>query len=272
MLGAAVGGGTGKFVEKAWDSGEKWINSYFRNHNDSVQELASKNSLDFLTQLAMRINKLEEKNVALKKTIEKAQDQPEFSVLLQKALLASAQTDSLEKHSVLARLVADRLTMDPESTLALTTKIACDTISLMSSRQIKLLGIITNIIYLRPHGYPEAVVEGTMSSTYIREWTLGRLLMFAGYEFRAVDLDHLESLRCIKNVPPINPVAYSTITINHVEIDFADVSDPSLAQNIVFLWRLFTLNGGGLTLTGKMIGALAGDNISGHNTEFINFD
>ena len=31
-LGAAVGGAAGKFVEKAWDSGEKWITSYFADH------------------------------------------------------------------------------------------------------------------------------------------------------------------------------------------------------------------------------------------------
>ena len=28
-LSGAIGGGAGKFVEKAWDSGEKWVVSYF---------------------------------------------------------------------------------------------------------------------------------------------------------------------------------------------------------------------------------------------------
>ncbi len=39
-LGAAIGGGAGKFVEKAWDSGEKWIVSYFANHQEKAREKA----------------------------------------------------------------------------------------------------------------------------------------------------------------------------------------------------------------------------------------
>ena len=51
-LSAAVGRAAGKFVEKAWDSGEKWIASYFANHHGKSQEKAKENSLSFLTDLA----------------------------------------------------------------------------------------------------------------------------------------------------------------------------------------------------------------------------
>jgi hypothetical protein len=40
-IGAAIGGAAGKFVEKAWDSGEKWIQTYFKNHNKASQLLTS---------------------------------------------------------------------------------------------------------------------------------------------------------------------------------------------------------------------------------------
>jgi len=30
IIGAAIGGAAGKFVEKAWNLGEKWISSYFK--------------------------------------------------------------------------------------------------------------------------------------------------------------------------------------------------------------------------------------------------
>ena len=54
-LGAAIGGAAGKFVEKAWDSGEKWITSYFENHHEKSQEKAKQNTLSFLTDLAKRV-------------------------------------------------------------------------------------------------------------------------------------------------------------------------------------------------------------------------
>ena len=49
-IGAAVGGAAGKFVEKAWDSGEKWIQSYFKDHKEVVQQKATDNTMDFLNE------------------------------------------------------------------------------------------------------------------------------------------------------------------------------------------------------------------------------
>lgn len=37
-IGAAVGGAAGKFVEKAWDSGEKWIQTFFKDHKEVAQK------------------------------------------------------------------------------------------------------------------------------------------------------------------------------------------------------------------------------------------
>ena len=47
-ISAAAGGIAGKFVEKVWDSGEKWIQSYFKDHKQNAQVAATENSLDFL--------------------------------------------------------------------------------------------------------------------------------------------------------------------------------------------------------------------------------
>ena len=47
-LGAAIGGAAGKFAEKAQDSGEKWLGTYFANHGIKAQKKARENSLAFL--------------------------------------------------------------------------------------------------------------------------------------------------------------------------------------------------------------------------------
>src|ERR1700730_7418425 len=89
-LGAAVGGATGKFVEKAWDSGEKWIASYFANHRPKAIEKAQENSADFLSELASRIKDLEDRKEVSKERIETAQEHPDFSVTLHTALITAA--------------------------------------------------------------------------------------------------------------------------------------------------------------------------------------
>ena len=37
-ISAAVGGAAGKLVEKAWNSGERWLASYFKDHHPEAQE------------------------------------------------------------------------------------------------------------------------------------------------------------------------------------------------------------------------------------------
>ena len=60
-FGAAVGGAAGKFVEKAWDSGEKWITAYLSDHRPKAIAQAHENSADFLNELALRIKALEDR-------------------------------------------------------------------------------------------------------------------------------------------------------------------------------------------------------------------
>jgi len=66
-LGAAIGGAAGKFTEKAWDSGQRWLKTYFANHGKKAQLKAKENSLEFLKELAERVKKLEDEHVVNKR-------------------------------------------------------------------------------------------------------------------------------------------------------------------------------------------------------------
>ena len=107
--GAAVGGATGKFVKKAWDSGERWITNYFSDHRPNAIAQAQANSLEFVQELATRVKRLKEKGSVSKEQLEAAQEQPDFSVALQKAMLTAAQTSDSQKHQLLAVILSERL-------------------------------------------------------------------------------------------------------------------------------------------------------------------
>ena len=149
-LGAAVGGSAGKFTEIAMGSGWQWISNHFNNHQPKSQEKAQKNGLDFLLELGARIKNLEDSHAITQEKIEKIQEDPDFSAALQKALISSAQTENKEKHKILAELLSQRLTVETESLLALTTKMALDVVSFLTPNQLNILALVVSIYNLSP--------------------------------------------------------------------------------------------------------------------------
>lgn len=265
-FGAAVGGGTGKFVEKAWDSGEKWIKSYFKNHKDIVQQRATENSLDFLTELANRIKILEDEKFISIEGIEVAQDHPEFSAILQKALLTSAQTDEKGKHQLLASLVSERLASEPQSTFSLSAKMACDAIAFMTQNQITLLALLIALDYMGPA--PELGADRPTKEAEVNAWFEQHIKRFESFELGSQDLDHLESLSCLRNSSQVHRGMMPIRVINEVEIKYNDFSNPALGKKMGQLYFNLRQTGVQLTTTGKVIGYTAFSLMEGARPDF----
>lgn len=267
-LGAAVGGGAGKFVEKAWDSGEKWIQTYFKDHKENAQKQATANSLDFLTELTHRIKQLEDEQKISKEKIDQAQDHPDFSAFLHKALLTSAQTDSTDKHKLLARLVSERLSSQPESVFSLASKMACDALSFTSTNQILLLGLLTNLYAIRPHPFPPVGLTSEKFQEWMDNWVTQRLLPFKTLIIGKQDLNHLESLSCLKINQFIGRDLNQIYSIGEFKFDFNLLKIADLKEKIQKYWNESKLQAVDLTTTGQIIGVLASDMVSNTQTSF----
>lgn len=262
-LGAAVGGATGKFVEKAYDSGQKWIATYFADHKPKAVEKAQENSADFLRQLADRIKILEDQNVATREQIETAQDHPDFSVALQKALLTAAQTDNREKHHLLARILADRLTAPAEGMQAMASKMACDAIGFMTPNQLKLLGLVTALFYVGP---TNQLNEGTYSI-----WLLGRFNPYMSTNFQNLDLLHLESLSCLKYSHFLTRDLAQVLSEKNKGVFDKAFTESPLGAHIKILWEQ-GLKSVDLTSVGQLIGVDMSDLLSGTSTSFTGWN
>jgi hypothetical protein len=236
-IGAGVGGATGKFVEKAWDSGEKWIQSYFKDHQKVAQQKATENTMDFLNELAQKVNALEESKQISKDKIETAQDHPDFSIMLQKALLASAQTDNKNKHVILAQLVSERLKSQPESILALSSKMACDSISYATVNQLMILGLAVNFYTVRPNPYPPAGVNQSNFQDWLDNWLITRLNPYRNIEFRRIDVNHLESLSCLKVNSFIGRNLNDMFKNDNLTYDFERMEDIELKEIVKKIWK-----------------------------------
>ena len=205
-IGAAIGGAAGAFTKEVWDLGKNWIHNYFKDHKPKAIAKAEQNSLDFLAQLAQRVKTLEEQGDQQKKVIEDSLNQPDFSILLQKAILSSAQTDDKGKHEILARLVADRLTQDTESLLVLCSKQATDVVPMLTNRQMKILGFLTTIFFIRPHAFPPLSIidNDTEFNMWYQQWLTRILIIYQDLVVDNMDYLHLESLSCIKWDPIVS--------------------------------------------------------------------
>jgi len=200
VVGAAAGVATKELITKAWHSGERWLKSFFKDHEPKAQEAARVNALDFLAELAGRVQAIEESVASIpdaREQIQNALSDPDFSALLQAAMIASGRTDSPEKHKLLARAVSERLLAGPESLIALATNLACDAIPHLSPKHLRCLGIMTLVYGTRPDPFPPQIPPETFG-----QWWSGWLVKILSplmpvATMTEVDYGHLVAVSCI---------------------------------------------------------------------------
>ena len=270
-ISAAVGGATGKFVEKAWDSGEKWISTFYKDHQELAQNKATENTKDFLQELAQRIKFLEESMQVSKENINLAQNHPDFSVLLQKAILASAQTDNNDKHKILAKIVSERLKTDTESILSLGSKMACDAISYLTSNQLMILGLAANLFSIRPNVPLSIRSDDTNTKDSLDIHFIIKLLPYKDIILRRIDLVHLESLSCLKFSPFIMHNKSNLFENGDYVFGLDKIRYPDLRESIVANWNN-GLQHIDLTTVGLIIGISVSDILTSKNTLFEGFE
>lgn len=194
-----------------------WVKSYFNDHHPSAVQKAQQNTSDFIIELSNRVIQLENKGLDLKNVLE----DPEFSSALQKAVIASSETENKEKHQLLAEVLANRLTSQNESREALLAKMSLNIIPFLTAEQLKLLSLIALFHSLYP--------TDTLTPIEFQIWLTQ---MFAPYWDMTIDnkdIVYLESLACLKteNIgmklqsnPIIIELKYKLIEKNYgVEVD-----------------------------------------------------
>ncbi|MBN2462477.1 MAG: hypothetical protein JXB43_02630 [Dehalococcoidia bacterium] len=268
IISGVVGGVAGKFAERAWSLGAKWLSDYLHGHAPKAIEKADQNALDFLSELAQRVKKLEEEKGKYAQTIENSLDDPGFSVLLQKAILVSSETSDKQKHELLAKLIADRLTQQSESPFALSSKLACDALSALNIRQLKILGLLTNLFLLRPTNLPLAGTSKELLNAVFQDWLIKRLQVYADLTFTEMDLLHLESLSCAKWDPIVSRDFQKLFEYTKEKgfiFDYEAFFATPVGNKIVQLWKT-GLEKAIPTTIGQLIGVYVSDVLTGTTT------
>jgi hypothetical protein len=214
LLSGAAGGVGGQLVKEAWKAvGSRWLATYFKDHAPKAQEKAQQNVAEFLTGLAVRVNRLADaigSPPEMQRRLEAGLQDPDFSVVLKGAILSAARSSNRIKHTVLARAVAERLAAAPESTEALASSIAVEAIPRLSAVHLTLLRVAAIVYAIRPPGLPlpDEPPEGTdgygtspterQALTGYPDWLRTALAVVPrGNEVKASDYTHLASSGCL---------------------------------------------------------------------------
>ncbi|AUB56650.1 MULTISPECIES: LPO_1073/Vpar_1526 family protein [Methanobacterium] len=282
VIGGAIGGFSQEIVRRSWSYGEKWLKNYFKDHNPQAQQKANANGLDFMVELGNRLQILEDKindDEEMKKCMEHALSDPDFSAILYKAFISSARTSSKEKHKLLAQIVSSRLQAEEDSLKAIVYSMGVDAVPHLSLKHLRILGIMGFFMYIS-----KKIKIPKLSEEEADKWWTKCLLDNLSQltpigNVGEIDVNHLSSVSCI--IPPSNTIivghsAYLT-HLGHKENlkswHSGEFTSTYTGQEIHNMWQ--PIADARLTSVGLLIGISVYGDLSGNKVdvdEYLNMD
>lgn len=201
ILDSIISGFAGGCIEPFVSHAICWVSDRYRGHPKDTIRTAQNNAISFLGQVNICIQGQQQIEGIEDKT-KNALSDPDFTILFQEAVLGAARINSEQKHKILARLVTDRLSVEPDSLLNLSAHMACNAVPQLSNTHLRLLGLLYIIhngpapSYIMSLPYNERIKIGT-------EWFLGEIAhLIPTAEVTDFDFAHLAAVSCITYVPP----------------------------------------------------------------------
>lgn len=271
VLGKAAASAGGKFVDKAWDNASKWLKQTFKGHSGDVQKKALENSESFMQNAGKQLQIIVQNSQSSPVTIQLINDNfrdPDFSATLKEATIASARTDSEEKHVLLARLIAERVTAKSEDMISLVSSTAVDAIRKLAAKHLHFLGLAALIYEIRPTNIASSL-SPEKAELYAQNWWNREFSAMLPQikELGRVDIQHMISLSCIDYNEILGRDLTSILKAGFGEWSAQKYLEESEnGKKIADIFKS-TLTHASLTSTGMIIGTLVHDQLTAQHTE-----
>lgn len=270
LITPMIAGAAGAFVKELAHKGVDWLIQIVGSHSHAVQQQAKENVQNFLVRLAERVERLEAEIPTENKIIfEDALCHPSSSLLIQKAMVAAAITDNDDRHEILSQLIAQRLTAGADDIIALVGSAACDVVSALASKHIKLLALMARLFRIKSIGIP-IINDQDEYDRYVLSWFSVLELIFDELEdIKMIDLEHLEGLSCI-SFPPIIRKRKHIFSIpvkpNQLEPTYSLLESENWWLKLDNLFKIGLFKNSQLTSIGSLIGIIYHDKIIKNRT------
>jgi hypothetical protein len=280
IVEAAVSGAAGAFVQQVLTSGGGWLKDRFAHHSRAAQKKAAANGSAFLEELATKVQRLELESEFLREQVAHAMSQPDFTVLMQQAFLAAAQTGDPEKHTTLATIVAERLRVESDTVVALTSQMAAEAVAHLTPNQLHILAFAYTVETMR-FPQPTTSVTPELLRTLEQVWVTLWLRPYEDLTCSVLDLLHLDSVGCLGarrgmltysdlrslRVTPAPALKEMLQQATNLEFDYARYVESPVGARFQALYESGGINDPSLTSTGSLIGMYVADQLASRPTD-----
>jgi len=272
IIGGIVGGCVEPFVSHSIG----WVSDRYKGHPKAAIINAQNNAINFLGQVNICLQGQQQIEGIESKTKDALSD-PDYTILFQEAVLGAARTDSEQKHKILARLVTDRLSAEPDSLRNLAAHMACNAIPQLSNTHLKLLGLLYIIrnypapSYIMSLPYDNRIAIGT-------KWFLSEIAsLIPSGEVTNFDFAQLAAVSCITYVPEVPLSLLSNIgeepdcwklpcvvfdklityeeQVHHGRIRWIlEIGEDQIGESLLSIWTNSDMRKASLTPAGSLIG------------------
>lgn len=158
--------------------------------------------MSFLTKVAESVKIIQDKTKTDPATLEMINTSfkdPDFSAVLQRAIVTSARTSSEDKHKILARLITERLLVNSEDMISLASSVAVEAISALKAKHLYVLGLSVLVEDIRPTSLPKDLPQEQLNQV-AHDWWLKNLspLIHKVEDLTDIDIRHLVGVNCIE--------------------------------------------------------------------------
>lgn len=267
LLQAAISSGTDQAISGLVAIVKSLIPQVWSHLGHKGRKQVEVNLKNFVGQFTAEIQRLVESDQLTKDQLNAVLDQPDLIDLLMKTLTQAALTNSTEKQILLSKVVAERLNAEPESEFALVSSMACDAISKLNTKHLKVLGLCHVIAMQR---YEESdSADGDNSRLREVEWVIHTFAPYQDVEASAHDAEHLEAVGCVGG-PKGWLVGDLPSTLKRMvspDLDLDTLMQTSTGQHLETIWKNASLYGLVLTSVGSLIGLYTADILANRPTD-----
>ncbi len=272
IVTSAVSGAAGSFIKELTSSGAKWLIDLVTAQSPEMQATAKKNIENFVTRLAQRVERLEsEIPTDSAEKFKNSLNHPSSALLIKTALVDAATTDNEEKHEILAELIAQRLTANADDMIALAGSAACSVVNSLSTRQIKILAVLSVLSTIRPLS-KQNINDLPRAKACIMDWWKKFIMPLVSdgsfSEAHHLDFEHLVAMGCIRlnDIPEdLIKILSSGIIDPKPNLSAEDFESEEWFQILKKQW--LDLERSKATSIGQLIGTLYHDAISKTKTQ-----
>jgi len=177
-------------------------------------------------------------------------------------MVYSALTEDKQKHELLAKLVANRLTEETESMFALASRQACDAVSMLTINQMRILGLLILDGRLQPSPFPPVNMSQEEFNKWYVEYLMDIMHVYRDLTISRLDMAHLGALSCI-SILGISVSGHLRHMLfpkkeSGMTFDIKLFTSTELGKKMEELWESH-LNGVSPTSIGELIGIYVSD-------------